>query len=342
VLANGRSSRKPSRKGSWGYRRMQEGRQKSGTRFETTAQIGFLTTSRRASQKRGGQTSLDRLLQPARGRRRPQMRRSQARLGTSQRQVRYEAVADAAEFTFGVPARRRVHVSGSLFLNLSVLGLLVWGISWFFAADRFYVDQVIVTGNERVAAEVIAQASGLRGYSIFFVNPQAIAAKIMQTVPPIQQARVRYALPNVVTVDVVERADQIMWQFGGKRFWVDDGGGLHLVQGESEPQLLVKDTRPEAPTSVEPGALTAAQQLAQLLPTVRTVEYAPITGLRLTTSRNWTVYLGIGDDMADKIRTLRAIEARLAKDESAQPLLLDLRFPERPYYRPASQEAGGD
>jgi len=322
---------------------MQESRQKGGTRFETTAQVGSLTTYRRVGQKRSTGSPLGKVLQPAHGRqRRPQMRRSQARLGASQRHVRYEATAEAAGFAFGVPARRRVHVSGSLVLNLTVLGLLAWGISWFFAADRFYVDQVIVTGNQRVAAEVIAQASGLRGYSIFFVNPQVIAARIMQAVPPIQNARVRYSLPNVVTVDVVERGEQVMWQFGGKRYWVDEDGGLHLVQGENEPQLLVIDTRPGPPTHVEAGALTAAQQLAQLLPALRTVEYAPITGLRLTTSRNWTVYLGTGSDMADKVHTLQAIEARLAEDEPTQSLLLDLRFPDRPYYRSTTQDAGGD
>jgi cell division protein FtsQ len=322
---------------------MPEGRKKSGMRFETTTQVGSLTTYRRAGQKRSTGSSLGKLLQPAHGRQsKPQMRRSRARLGTSQRRMRYEATAEAAELVFRAPARHRVRISGSLVLNLSVLSLLVWGISWFFVADRFYVDQVIVTGNQRVAAEVIAQASGLRGYSIFFVNPQAIAARVMQAVPPIQNAHIRYSLPNLVAVDVVERGEQVMWQFGGKRYWVDEGGGLHLAQGENEPQLLVIDTRPEPPTRMEVGALTAAQQLAQLLPALRTVEYAPITGLRLTTSRNWTVYLGTGSDMADKVHTLQAIEARLAEEEPTQSLLLDLRYPDRPYYRSTTEDAGGD
>jgi hypothetical protein len=93
---------------------------------------------------------------------------------------------------------------------------------------------------------------------------------------------------------------------------------------------------------VDAAALTGARQLAQLLPNVRTVEYAPIIGLRLTTSRNWTVYLGTGSDMATKIRTLRAIEAQFADDQSAQSLLLDLRFPDRPYYRPPAKGTGGE
>ncbi len=343
MLANERGSRKPSRKGSRGHRPTQGGRQRGGSRFETTAQIGFLPTYRHASQRRSTGSSLGKLLMPARERqRKPQMRRSQARLGTSQRRVRYETAAEVAELAFRAPAKRRLHVSGNLILNLSLLGLLVSGMVWFFTADRFYVDQVIVTGNQRVAAEIIAQASGLQGYSIFFVNPQEIAARIMQVVPPIQHVRVRYALPNKVAVMVEEEEEQVMWQFGGKRYWVDDGGGLHPAQGETEPLLLVNDTRPGPPTQVEAAALTGARQLAQLLPDVRTVEYAPTTGLRLTTSRNWTVYLGTGSDMAAKVRTLRAIEAQFAEDQSAQSLFLDLRFPDRPYYRPPAKGTGGE
>ena len=345
MLANERNTRtrKPTRRGSWGHSPAKSSRQRGVSRFETTAQIGVLTTYRIAKPKRRGGFSLSKLLERAQDRRpRPQMRRSRARLGRSSRQVRYEAAATAAELTFRVPARHRLHVNGNVVLNLLVFGLLAWGLTWFFTADRFYVDQVIVTGGQRVASEIIAQAAGLRGYSIFFVDPEDVAARIMQAVPPVRRVSVRYALPNRVMVTVEEEAPDIMWQLGGKRYWVDDNGILQPAQGEGEPLFLVNDIRPGPLTQVEPAALTAARQLAELLPEVRTVEYAPLTGLRLTTSRNWTVYLGTGSDMQAKVHTLRAIEAQFADDESAVSLFLDLRFADRPYYRPPADDAGGE
>jgi len=84
---------------------------------------------------------------------------------------------------------------------------------------------------------------------------------------------------------------------------------------------------------VDLAALTGARQLIHLLPEVRAIEYAPGTGLRLEHPRGWMVYLGTGDDMPKKIGVLRAMEVEFAGEDVLQPTLVDLRFPDSPYYR---------
>jgi hypothetical protein len=253
---------------------------------------------------------------------------------------------------------------GRAAFNIAVLSLLGWVLVWFFASDQFYVSQIVVTGNSRLSAEMIRQVSGLQGYSSFWIDPRRTAARVMESLPPITSVQVRHGLSNTVTLLVKEHEEQIMWQVSGVRYWVDEAGHLRPAQNEgevlapewtptSEWTLLVNDLRPNPPAdalspgalSVDPDALVAAHQIVHLLPEVRVIEYAPATGLRFLHPRGWLVYLGTGSDMARKVNVLRAIEVQFAGKDVLQPTLIDLRYPDSPYYRlpgDALPGSGGD
>ena len=308
-------------------------------RFETTARAASFKVHKRAPRGSRARPSLNRFLDQWQGSRpKPRQRRSKARLGQQEK--------PALRLNLGAailaPAKRSVLVNGSLILNLLFLGLLGWALVWFFASDQFYVDQVVVSGNQRVPTEAILEVSALRGYSIFWVHPRRTVAKIEELLPPIKHAYVRYALPNIVKLIIEEQGDQVMWQVGERRYWVDEDGFLQPAQGESEPSLLIRDIRPGLPDKVDTEALVAARQLIYLLPELRVIEYAPITGLRLTHKRGWIVYLGTGDDMDIKLSILRAMEAQFTDEETNQPELIDLRFPDSPYYRLSNGDVGGN
>jgi hypothetical protein len=230
-----------------------------------------------------------------------------------------------------------------------VLGLLGWALVWFFTSELFYIDQIVVTGNRRVSADVIREISGLEGFSVFWINSRRVAADVAQSLPPITSVQVRYGLSDgrrvaaVATLTVHEQNEQLIWQVAGQRYWVDDEGTLRPVYGAVEQvpstatgssvDLVVNDIRPGLPDRVDTEALGAARQLIRLLPEVQTVEYAPLTGLRLHHPRGWLVYLGTGSDMARKVNVLRALEVEFAREDTIQPALIDLRFPDSPYYR---------
>jgi hypothetical protein len=251
---------------------------------------------------------------------------------------------------------------GRAAFNIAVLSLLGWLLVWFFASDQFYVTQIVVTGNRRLSAEVIRQASGLQGYSCFWIDPWQTAARIMESLPPVTSVQVRHGLSNTATLLVKEHEEQIMWQVSGVRYWVDEDGHLRPAQNEadelhlgevpaSEWTLLVNDVRPNPPVdvlspdalSVDPNALLAARQIVRLLPEVREVEYAPDTGFRFLHGHGWMVHLGTGSDMARKVNVLRAIEVQFAGKDVPQPTLIDLRYPDSPYYRlPGDVAPGSD
>lgn len=226
-----------------------------------------------------------------------------------------------------------MRIGGRAVFNILVLGLLAWALIWFFVSDRFYVYEVEVQGNQRVSTEAIISASEIQGYSVFWINGRQVAAAVAESLPPIHQVKVRYALPNRVILTVQEQGEQVMWLVKGDRYWVDDEGLFHPAQGGDDPRLLVRDVRPGLLSQVSPDAVVAAQQLVQLLPEQQSVEYEPATGLRFTHSLGWVVYLGTEGDMARRVRVLRTIERRLSAEGTRQPSLVDVRFPDNPYYR---------
>ena len=163
-------------------------------------------------------------------------------------------------------------------------------------------------------------------------------------------------MSNTVTLLVQEQQEQIMWQWSGVRYWVDEDGHLSPVQDEersvasnwastAEWTLLVNDVRP-APgpgagladtLSVEPDVLVAVRQIIRLLPEVRVVEYAPAVGLRYLHPRGWLVYLGTGSDMAHKVNVLRAIEVQFAGKDVVQPTLSRSPLSRQPVLSAASE-----
>ncbi len=331
-VVRGRSGRK-ARKTHHGSR---------GPRFESTVQAARLT---RTSSGRGVRSvragPADELRWPRAGAVRP----SWPSLGSRTHSVRRKRLTGGE--------------IGHAAFNVLFLGLLGWALVWFFTSEFFYIDQIVVTGNQRVSADVIREISGLEGFSVFWINSRRVAANIVQSLPPITSVQVRYGLFDgrrlaaAATLTIHEQGEQLIWQVAGQRYWVDDEGTLHPAYGAVEQvpsaaavsgvDLVVNDIRPGLPERVDPKALVAARQLIRLLPEVQMIDYAPDTGLRLHHPRGWLVYLGTGSDMARKVNVLRALEVEFAGEDTIQPALIDLRFPDSPYYRlPADTEHPAD
>jgi len=233
-----------------------------------------------------------------------------------------------------------VRLNGRLAFNALTLSAFVLLLAWFFGSEEFYVTQVTVTGNQRVPADVIARASGLYGFSIFWLNSREVADQICDAVPPIRRVEVAYALPNLVKLRVEEEGQQFAWEVAGVRYWVDEEGKLHPMGEGADTALVVRDVQSAPPEQIDTQILKAVRQVAYLLPEVRTLEYEPAMGLRFTHRRGWTVYLGHGNELERKVSILRAVEAQFADREIVEPVRLDLRYPGGVFWR--SQSGGGE
>lgn len=217
-------------------------------------------------------------------------------------------------------------------LSLLLLAVLALLTSQFFTTYGFYVYEAEVQGNRFVDPTEIYDASGMDEWNIFWIKPEQAEAAI-SSLPGVRWAKVTCRLPNRVTIEVMERHTQIIWQRGDKRYSVDDQGIILLLEGESEGMLLIQDltTGPlEVGDRIDPEVIRSALELRRLLPETVVLQYSEEKGL-IFEQWGYTVYFGAGD-VAEKMAILNALRRDFAF-EGIQPEFVDVRFIESPFYR---------
>ncbi len=211
-----------------------------------------------------------------------------------------------------------------------LLATLISLVYYFSSSQAFFVHKIRVVGNRFVPAEEIGQSSGLEGMNIFWINPARVE-EALSCLASIKEAKVSCRLPREVTIEVVERQPRLLWQWRENRYWVDEEGIVMPARGELEGLLLVKDLSPQLHNRLDPGAVRAALQLKSLLPELKEVQYSPETGIHFRNRYGWLIYLGTGEDMAEKVAIMQALTSQLLA-KNIRPKLVDLRF-KKPYYK---------
>jgi cell division septal protein FtsQ len=203
--------------------------------------------------------------------------------------------------------------------------------------DTFYVTRVSIGGNLRTPAEEILQISEIGGQHILWVKYGEAVERIVNGIPSIKSARVDCQLPNKCTIKVQERQPSVAWQFGGAVTWIADDGmafAARVVNGEDLKLITIE--APQGPALL-PGKeadqriVNAALAVAKALPNVRHYKYSAEHGLEFQSVYDFPVYLGLGENMADRAMMWKAVEAQL-EQQGITPQFVDLRYPVAPYF----------
>jgi cell division septal protein FtsQ len=203
--------------------------------------------------------------------------------------------------------------------------------------DTFYVTRVSVAGNLRTPAQEILQISEIGGQHILWVKYGEASERIVNGIPSIRSARVDCQLPNKCVIKVQERQPSVAWQFGGAVTWIADDGmafAARVVNGED--LKLVTIEAPQGPALL-PGKeadqriVSAALAVAKALPNVRHYKYSSEHGLEFQSAYDFPVYLGLGENMADRAMMWKGLEAQL-EQQGITPQFVDLRYPLAPYF----------
>ncbi len=233
------------------------------------------------------------------------------------------------------PLLRRRVVSGK-WIILAVMALLVVGaILYVWLSDTFYVTRISVAGNVLTPAQEIVRTSGIGGQHIFWVNATAASERIAHGIPSVKSARVDCQLPNRCAIKVQERQPIVAWRFGGAVTWIADDGMAFAAQRDASLPLITIEA-PQGPALL-PGKeadqriVKAAVAVAKALPSVRQYKYTTEHGLEFQSEGSFPVYLGLGENMADRAMMWKAVEAEL-KQQGVTPQFVDLRYPVAPYY----------
>lgn len=201
---------------------------------------------------------------------------------------------------------------------------------------RFRVRGATIVGNARLRSAAVYAQSNIDGQLALALDADKVRARLM-ALADIQDAQLTVALPNRVTIRVVETAPALLWRAAGDGVAVDETG--RAIPIPADPALtggLVRiDDASGAPPSV--GSILGRDVVAAAL------AYAPrfgeltwrgaAEGFSAVTDDGWTVLLGADAARAGlQADTLAAFKRGL--DAPAGSIgLVDLRFPNRPYYR---------
>jgi hypothetical protein len=228
---------------------------------------------------------------------------------------------------------RRSLVSWRIFSGL-IVASLVLVLAMFFSSDAFFVRSVAVGGLRYLTDSEIFALSGIASTHIFWVDPQEVRARILQS-PTIANATVNVGWGTpMVQIIVEEREPAIVWEQAGIATWLD-AQGLVMRQREDRPDLL-RVTNDNSLAGVPDGRVasnivTGALQLHDLLHDVPSLRYNEDYGLGFNDARGWEVWFGVGINMPEKILIYNAIVDDLQRD-SFIPTAVYVMDPDHPYY----------
>jgi hypothetical protein len=214
---------------------------------------------------------------------------------------------------------------------LGVLALTLFQLSENYA---FFVYEADIRGNRLLLSEDLYRGSGIHQRSIFWLIPREIKARL-ESHPYVKQATVQCRLPGAVRINVVERVPRIAWIRDEGALWID-GEGISLTPLTTEsPGLTLADDKGlagQADGMLQPGIVEGILLIADLMPEISQFRFDDTWGLLFQKPDGAFVALGEADRMQFKIQLLLHIEEE-TRVRGEQPQLVDLRFPDAPYYR---------
>ena len=207
---------------------------------------------------------------------------------------------------------------------------------WIGLDGRFYVTKLSVTGATHTPPLEVANTSGLVGTHIFWVNAAEAEAQLLRSTSALKSARVTCQLPANCSIKVVERIPLIAWQYGQAVTWVDADGVTFNARATPPDLNLITIEALQGPALIagqpaDPKVIAAALSVARALPAQKRYRLSGARGLEFNDARGFPVYLGLADDMSDRVMIWKALRDSLVA-RAIQPKFVDIRYPLAPFY----------
>lgn len=226
--------------------------------------------------------------------------------------------------------------SGMLALLMLALLFHLW------YADAYRVQDIEVTGLERLNGNDLATVMGVLGEPLFAVDPARARQELQLAFPQLKTVSVRIALPDRVKVVVEERQPILGWTQDNKVLWVDAEGVAFTPRGEAEALVMVDaQNSPQGEGKigdanvpwVDPHLVTILKNMAERAPEGATLAYSADHGLGWNDPHGWQVYFGMDVSNIDaKLLVYQAMVQRFEQD-GIQPRMISLENIHAPYYR---------
>lgn len=213
-----------------------------------------------------------------------------------------------------------------------------------FTRPEFRAAPAQVTGNQMLTPDEVNAVLNSTGQPIFTLIPSDMETRLRLNYPELASVRVTVALPNLVSVNLLERKPFARWEQGGGYTWIADDGVAFRPRGEiaelisvvavSSPPVVGGAADPLTPTPfISEEMVRALKGLAGHVPPGSVILYDPAFGFGWNDPRGWRVYFGTGaDDIELKMRVYESMVASLTQ-RGIRPALINVTYPSAPYYR---------
>jgi cell division septal protein FtsQ len=224
---------------------------------------------------------------------------------------------------------------------LPLMGLagILWLAIYLVSSPEYRINDVSVKGNSLIPSEELVHLASLQGQPILLANARG-AEESIGKLKAVLAVTVRLEFPQRAVIEVAERPAAYVWKVKETLFQVSsDGIVLGTTPTANQPVVLVDVDGKELAVGdiVDADALATANTLRDLLPNALALtpayfEYSHSEGVVLPTDFAGRVAFGGSDALENKVATLKAIRQTI-QEKKLVVKFLDLRFPEKPYFR---------
>lgn len=242
--------------------------------------------------------------------------------------------------SFSIP-RPRFGMRVISFVIAAILGTLLYLA---YNLPYFRVVQAQITGNQILSSEELNAVVNVSGQPIFTLKPEDLETRLRLNYPELVFVDVAVSLPNIVSVNVVERHPVVRWEQGGSYTWISEDGVAFRPRGEiaelisvaavSAPSAAANVSDPLNPVPfISPEWVLALKGLAGHVPPGMSILYDAQYGFGWNDPRGWSVYFGTSaNDVELKMRVYESLVNSLTQ-RGIRPALINVTYPTAPYYR---------
>lgn len=204
----------------------------------------------------------------------------------------------------------------------SIIVIIAGGTTFAMVSPIFNIQEIQVTGNEKISGDTVISLSGLsKGQNIFrFLSSNII--KQIKTEAYIQNAEIKRNFPNKIIINVKERKQRFNVEFLNGYAYIDSQGyileissnklELPTIQGISTPENEVV-----AGNRLNQEDLEKLEVALQIMDAYKSCDLDDrVTSIDISDKNNYsiymesdkkTIYIGDGSSLGDKILWIQAI-----------------------------------
>ena len=268
-------------------------------------------------------------------------RRKAAGSGRGRRRFQNAMPVSRTDFQPVALPRFRVGWRSLSFIFAASLGLLIYLA---FQRPELRVVEAQITGNQLIAPAELNSVLNVAGQPIFLLIPEDLETRLRLHYPELVSVDVEVSMPNIVSVNIVERKPVIRWEQAGGYTWIAEDGiafrprgevlGLISVVALSGPTIETVSLDPLTPAPfISTEMVQSLKGLASHVPPGESILFDSVLGFGWNDPRGWRVYFGTrANDVELKMRVYESMVTSLTQ-RGIRPALINVTYPTAPYYR---------